>query len=110
MDIEVPARQFKSVVDVGEFYEDRGVTRDVTDTDFDERARLGFAKQILFWLVVFSLVVILVSYLTIVMYPENEQLVLLVDTVLDVTKTVVPSTVTLVLGFYFGKAAGNADG
>jgi hypothetical protein len=71
-----------------------------------EGDRLKFAKQILFFLLAFSLFVVLISYVAIAWDNTNKELVALVDTVLDVTKTVVPSTVTLVLGFYFGKTKG----
>ena len=71
-----------------------------------EEDRLKFAKQILFFLLLFSLFVVLISYVAIAWDNTNKELVALVDTVLDVTKTVVPSTVTLVLGFYFGKTKG----
>jgi hypothetical protein len=35
--------------------------------------------------------------------PENEKLTAVVSSILDMTKIAIPSIVTLVLGFYFGK-------
>ena len=71
------------------------------DDDLNEGDRLKFAKQILFFLLV--VFVFLASYCLINYSSENKELVAIIDTILDITKTVVPSTVTLVLGFYFGK-------
>ena len=97
--IEVPAGQ--GSISVDDVYPEEG---DVVG--LGEKDRLGFAKQILFWLLVFSVFVIASSYIAIATSSDNVKLVDLVDTILDITKTVVPSTVTLVLGFYFGKVTG----
>ena len=101
--IEVPAGQ--GVISVEDVYPEEA---DVVG--LGEKDRLGFAKQILFWLFAFSIFVIVSSQILVVMYSADAEVIALVDTILDITKTVVPSTVTLVLGFYFGKASGNAGG
>lgn len=95
-----------TVVSAEDFYQ--GEKKDVVG--IDEKDRMSFAKQILLFLFLFTIFIILGSYTAVFVDPENEKLVDLVDTILDITKTVVPSTVTLVLGFYFGKASGNAEG
>lgn len=72
-------------------------------SDIDEADRLGFAKMVLLFLFILVVLVFVASYIAIYNAPENEKLSNLVDTILDVTKTAVPSIVTLVLGFYFGR-------
>ena len=73
------------------------------DLGLSEKDRLRFAKQILGCLFFLVLVVFLGSYAAIGWFPDNAELVKLVYSLLDITKTVVPATVTLVLGFYFGR-------
>jgi hypothetical protein len=73
-----------------------------------EKERLEFAKKILLCLFWFALVVVIGSGLTIGFRSSctgngDSELVKLVYEILDLTKTVVPSMVTLVLGFYFGR-------
>ncbi len=71
---------------------------------------LLFAKQILLYLFFLVLFVFALSYATAWVSPQNQTLSTIVGTILDITKTAVPSIVTLVLGFYFGsknQAAGN---
>ena len=82
-------------LDVSQRYQENG--------DLTERDRLVFARQILFFLFLLVIVVFCASFLLVSLYADNTELVKLVNTILDITKTVVPSTVTLVLGFYFGK-------
>lgn len=82
-------------LDVSQRYQENG--------DLTERDRLVFARQILFCLFLLVIVVFCASFLLVSLYADNTELVKLVNTILDITKTVVPSTVTLVLGFYFGK-------
>ena len=82
--------------DVKTYYGDR-------DLGLGEIDRLEFAKQILLFLFLLVIFVFLASYALVNYGAENKELVSIVNTILDVTKTVVPSTVTLVLGFYFGK-------
>ena len=82
--------------DAETFYDD-------SESGLGEGDRLKFAKQILFFLFLLVIFVFLSSYYFIKHNPDNTELVSVIDTVLDITKTVVPSTVTLVLGFYFGK-------
>ena len=68
-----------------------------------ETDRLKFAKQILLFLFLLVIFVFLSSYLLINYGSGNKELVSIINTILDITKTVVPATVTLVLGFYFGQ-------
>ncbi|WP_318458361.1 hypothetical protein [Photobacterium leiognathi] len=69
----------------------------------DEKDRLSFAKLILGGLGALVLMVFICSYYFIAEHPNNKELIKVVNTILDITKTAVPSIVTLVLGFYFGK-------
>ncbi|MFM4929417.1 hypothetical protein [Aeromonas dhakensis] len=69
----------------------------------NEKERLLFAKYILGALFVLVIIVFTCSYNFVDSNPENKELVAVVNTILDITKTAVPSIVTLVLGFYFGK-------
>ena len=71
------------------------------NSDLDETDRLKFAEQILFFLFILIVFVFSASYILINYGSENRELVSIINTILDITKTVVPSTVTLVLGFYF---------
>jgi len=64
---------------------------------------LLFAKQILLGLLLLVILVFGMSYASTWMEPENSNLNTVVTTILDITKTAVPSIVTLVLGFYFGR-------
>jgi len=70
----------------------------------NEKDRLGFAKQILFCLFLLVLLVFLGSYIIAACFSSNSELIKLVYSILDITKTAVPAIVTLVLGFYFGKS------
>ena len=70
----------------------------------NEKDRLSFAKQILFCLFLLVLLVFLGSYITAACFSSNSELIKLVYSILDITKTAVPAIVTLVLGFYFGKS------
>lgn len=92
------------------------VTKDedsVTDYNLDtyygdngglgEADRLKFAKQILLFLFILVIFVFFSSYCLVNYGSANKELVSIINTILDITKTVVPSTVTLVLGFYFGR-------
>ncbi len=60
---------------------------------------LLFAKQILPYLFLLVMLVFALSDLSLWHSPENEALFDLVTTILDITKTAVPSIVTWVLGF-----------
>lgn len=85
---------------------DKGETLLRTDdfvSDIDEADRLGFAKMVLLFLFILVVLVFVLSYWALYSAPDNEKLSSLVDTILDITKTAVPSIVTLVLGFYFGR-------
>lgn len=74
------------------------------DNEIDESDRLSFAKQILFYLFLVVIFVFSCSYIIALNFShENEELNSVVNTILDITKTAVPSIVTLVLGFYFGR-------
>lgn len=68
-----------------------------------EKDRLKFAKQNLFCLFLLVILVFGGSYFAVGWVSTNPELIKLVYTILDITKTVVPATVTLVLGFYFGR-------
>ena len=81
--------------DAESYYKDNG--------GLDEGDRLEFAKQILFFLFLLVIFVFLASYCLVNYGSDNKELVSIINTILDITKTVVPSTVTLVLGFYFGR-------
>lgn len=72
-------------------------------SDIDATDRLNFAKLVLLYLFILVITVFIASYIAVAAYPDNEKLSSLVSTILDVTKTAVPSIVTLVLGFYFGR-------
>lgn len=72
-------------------------------SDIDELDRLGFAKMVLLFLFILVVVVFICSYLSVYFAPENEKLTAVVSSILDMTKIAIPSIVTLVLGFYFGK-------
>ena len=76
-------------------------------TALSSRDILGFAKLILLFLFVLVIFVFAASYLMSWYDSENEKLQNVVTTILDITKTAVPSIVTLVLGFYFGKRESN---
>lgn len=69
----------------------------------NEKDRLSFAKNVLFCLFILVLVVFVCSYNFIENNPGRGDITQVVNTILDITKTAVPSIVTLVLGFYFGK-------
>lgn len=71
--------------------------------DIDEVDRLGFAKMVLLFLFLLVVLVFLCSYLSAYLAPGNEKLTGVVSSILDMTKVAIPSIVTLVLGFYFGK-------
>ena len=73
------------------------------DDVLDAELRLLFAKQILLCLFLIIIFVFSSSYFLLIYWSANEKLISVVDTILDITKTVVPSMATLVLGFYFGK-------
>ena len=75
-----------------------------TNGGLTEKDRLGFAKQILFCLFLLVLLVFLGSYIIAACFSSNSELIKLVYSILDITKTAVPAIVTLVLGFYFGKS------
>jgi hypothetical protein len=94
-----------NISDVKEFYPNE--ITEISDSEkfsgFNEGERLKFAKQILLYLFILVLLVFMGSYLSIACYSTNAELVKLVYSILDITKTVVPATVTLVLGFYFGR-------
>lgn len=90
------------------------ISRGYSNIAFNEGERLKFAKQILFCLFVLVVVVFIGSWVILGWYSthldcksgepiKNEELINLVSSILDITKTVVPATVTLVLGFYFGR-------
>ena len=74
------------------------------------RDLLGLAKEILFYLFVLVIFVFALSYAMAHFASNNTPLMKVVETILDITKTAVPSIVTLVLGFYFGKRDTPADG
>lgn len=74
-----------------------------SDNEIDETDRLNFAKNILWFLFLIVIFVFLASYLSVAFFPDNAKLDAVVNTILDITKTAVPSIVTLVLGFYFGR-------
>lgn len=65
--------------------------------------RLKFAKQILFFLFILVILVFSCSYLFTYFCGQNKEMENVIGIILDITKTAVPSTATLVLGFYFGK-------
>lgn len=65
--------------------------------------RLGFAKAVLLCLFILVVIVFTCSYNFVEQNPEREDLLNIVNSILDITKTAVPSIVTLVLGFYFGR-------
>jgi hypothetical protein len=71
---------------------------------------LTLAKAILFYLFVLVIFVFGLSYTMAHVAPNNGALINVVTTILDITKTAVPSIVTLVLGFYFGKRDTPTDG
>jgi heme/copper-type cytochrome/quinol oxidase subunit 2 len=73
------------------------------DNEIDEADRLSFAKWILFYLFLLVVLVFVSSYALAFLSSDNEELTQVVNTILDITKTAVPSIVTLVLGFYFGR-------
>ncbi len=68
-----------------------------------EGDRFKFAKQILFFLFILVIFVFSSIYYLVNYGSGDEEVLSIVSTILDITKTVVPSTVTLVLGFYFGQ-------
>ncbi|EOV0146988.1 hypothetical protein ACOIXN_004451 [Vibrio vulnificus] len=72
-------------------------------TQVNEKDRLGFAKGVLFCLFILVAIVFTCSYNFVEQNPGREDVAQVVNTILDITKTAVPSIVTLVLGFYFGK-------
>jgi len=76
---------------------------DNKDDGVNEGDRLRFAKQILLFLFIIIIFVFSASYYLINFNSDNKDLVSIINTILDITKTVVPSTATLVLGFYFGR-------
>ena len=78
--------------------------------EISSRDLLDLAKAILFYLFVLVIFVFALSYTMVYFARENPPLIKVVDTILDITKTAVPSIVTLVLGFYFGKRDTPADG
>ncbi len=82
--------------DLQTYYSEDGLT---------ERDRLEFAKQILFFLFLLVVLVFSASYILLYYSSDNKELVSVVNLILDITKTVIPATATLVLGFYFGKNA-----
>jgi heme/copper-type cytochrome/quinol oxidase subunit 2 len=73
------------------------------DNDIDEIDRMKFAKLILLFLFIIVIFVFFASYIFTAYYPDNEKLDSIINSILDITKTAVPSIVTLVLGFYFGR-------
>lgn len=68
-----------------------------------QRDVLRFAKEILCGLLLLVVFVFGTSYASAWLEPSNDTLTNVVNTILDITKTAVPSIVTLVLGFYFGR-------
>lgn len=64
---------------------------------------LGFAKYILFYLFLIVMFVFSMSYFMARWDGENQELAKVVGLILNITQTAVPSIVSLVLGFYFGK-------
>lgn len=77
---------------------------DVTNVhDVSGKDLLLFAKRILFYLFLLVIFVFSSSYILASHDPENEVLTEIVKIILGITQTAVPSIVSLVLGFYFGK-------
>jgi heme/copper-type cytochrome/quinol oxidase subunit 2 len=70
---------------------------------------LGFAKIILFYLFALVVFVFAMSYFMAQFAPQNQVLAVVINTILDITKTAVPSIVTLVLGFYYGQRESTSE-
>ena len=95
----------RTTVDITRVYDREDVSVQVSPKDL-----LGFAKGILLHLFALVVFVFALSYLMTAIAPDNTALAEVVSTILDVTKTAVPSIVTLVLGFYFGRRDTSTDG
>ncbi|GEM_PF-4931168 len=77
---------------------------DVTNVhDVSGKDLLFFAKRILLYLFLLVIFVFSCSYILASRDPGNELLAEIVKIILGITQTAVPSIVSLVLGFYFGK-------
>ncbi|MFM8331903.1 MAG: hypothetical protein ACKN9T_09455 [Candidatus Methylumidiphilus sp.] len=64
---------------------------------------LVFGKQILLYLFILLVFVFSGTYITAAYFSQNSELIKLVYSILDFTKTAVPAIATLVIGFYFSK-------
>ena len=106
---QIAKEEEKPKFDVASRYS--GKTQDQVDlTPLSSREILSFAKLILLFLFILVIFVFTASYFMSWHDAKNDKLQNVVTTILDITKTAVPSIVTLVLGFYFGKRESNNGG
>ena len=106
-DTDAPLEDSVTTVNIATVY-DKGSVGNLQQVSAKDL--LGFAKAILFYLFLLVIFVFASSYLMTQFAPENTPLINVVTIILDITKTAVPSIVSLVLGFYFGKRETPADG
>lgn len=91
-------------------YSDRSEDKQLVPKSFieseeklDGKKRLDFAKSVLLGLLGLVVVVFFSSYALAFFANTNKDLMSIVASILDFTKTTIPSFATLILGFYFGK-------
>ncbi|EPH6582561.1 hypothetical protein ACS0KT_000697 [Vibrio cholerae] len=97
--VDTSVAEESKTVDISGFEDSE--TGDVTQVS--EKDRLSFAKSVLLCLFILVVIVFISSYNFVESNPGRQDIVSVVNSILDITKTAVPSIVTLVLGFYFGR-------
>jgi hypothetical protein len=102
----------KKETETGNAYQDRDITSPYKDKNLKitEPELLDFAKKVLLFLFVLVMLVFVSSYILALFAVDNETLKEVIKTILDITKTAVPSIVTLVLGFYYGRGQSTDGG